>query len=203
MNFIAKIDFDSALPLIIGLIWVIAQVAGAAAKKKNAATRPSSMKTNNEEPAEDPFAALMRKIGGVQEFKIPDPSGPPRSELRSTTGEPKKVKADRSWKPDDVKTLPDVKPIRREAAIPEPKPIQAPLLDAHPKMSSFKSAMPSIKLPAMKLSLQGSGKSGSGVLKIGKIINPADKQTLRRAVLGHIILSKPKALEGWSSGTVE
>jgi len=191
MNLIAKIDFDSALPLIIGLIWVIAQVAGAAAKKKNAAARPSSMKTDNEEPAEDPFAALMRKFNGVQEFKIPEP---PQS---------KKIKAERPWKPDDVEALPDVKPIQRETTIPEPEPIQAPLMDARPKMSSFKSAMPSMKLPAMKLSLQGSEKSGSGVPNLGKIINPADKQTLRRAVLGHIILSKPKALEGWSSGTVE
>ena len=31
---------------------------------------------------------------------------------------------------------------------------------------------------------------------LGNIINPADKRTLRRAMLSHIIFSPPKALEG-------
>jgi hypothetical protein len=191
MNFIAKIDLDGLFPLIIGLIWVIAQVAGAAAKKKNAAPRPAPMRTDDNDSVEDPLADLMRKLGAGQEFKIPTPP------------KPQEIQVERPLNTDDIEALPDVKPIQRKEVIPLPESIQVPPQDAHPTMSSFKSAMPAIKIPAMKLSLQASKKSGSGISKVGKIINPSDKQTLRRAILGQIILGKPKALENWNTGIAE
>jgi hypothetical protein len=127
----------------------------------------------------------MRKLGGVQEFKIPTPP------------EPEEIK------PPPPQALPDAAPIRQKAVIPEPEPVQAPPVDARPKMSSFKQAMPAIRMPAMKLNFQTSEKSDSGLPRVGKIINPADKQSLRRAMLGKIILGKPKALENWNIGRVD
>ncbi len=188
-SFLVKAEAEGFIWLIVGVFWVIAQIAGAA--KKKPPQRPAS--DDAEERFEDPFGDLMRKLGGAQEFKIPTPP------------EPKEIKTERPWEPGDIEALPDVQPVRRAKPLPKPKPLPTPEPIEVPNVDirSFKSAMPSMKFPAMKLSFQGSEKSGYGVSKAGKIINSSDKQTLRRAVLGHMILGKPKALEGWSSGTVE
>ena len=74
---LAAIDLDSLFPLLIGLIWVIAQIAGAGAKKKKkAAPRPSPVRRPDGETSEDPFADFMRRLGGVQEFELPRPPEP-------------------------------------------------------------------------------------------------------------------------------
>lgn len=81
--------------------------------------------------------------------------------------------------------------------------MDVPDMNIRPTMSSFKSAMPSIRMPVMKLSFQSPEQSDSGIPRVGKIIDPSDKRTLRRAVLGQIILGKPRAMEDWNTGRVE
>ncbi|MBC8207506.1 MAG: hypothetical protein ISR85_03015 [Kiritimatiellales bacterium] len=184
---IAAINLDGVLPLIVGLVWVIAQIAGAAAKKKTASQSRPQPRRNAGETEESPalsgvdgFADLMRQISGTQEIKIP-----PRPE------------------PDEIKPQPAMQPVRQTAPAPMTKSDNVAAVDIRPTLSAFRTAMPAMKLPAMNLSFRTSEKSGSGLPRVGKIINPADRQTLRRAVLGHIILGKPRAMENWNSGTVD
>lgn len=174
MKILAAFDLDALIPLIIGIFWVVAQLAGAAKKK----APPASPLKENREPEEYPLSDLMRRLGGVQEFKIPKPPKP----------EPVV----------DVAPLPQP-PVQ----VPEPEPVTVPDIDVRPTMSSFKTAMPSMKLPAMNLNFQTLEKSGSGFPKVGKIIDPTDKQTLRRAILGHIILGSPKGLPARNSGHMD
>lgn len=198
---LAAIDLDALIPLIVGVFWVVAQIAGAVKKKSappfkanpqdgSGKPRPAPETAEGEAP-EDPFADLMRKLGGVQEFKVPVPPEP--------VGRPAEPA-----RPEGL--APPIKPEVIGRAMPpaEPnlsEPVDVPGVDIRPTMKSFKTAMPSMKLPAMRF--QGLGKSSRGFPKAGKIIDPSDQQTLRRAILGHIILGKPKAMEGWSTGTVE
>jgi hypothetical protein len=62
-------------------------------------------------------------------------------------------------------------------------------------MKAFRNTLPAMKLPAMTLRFQPLEKSGAKVPNLANVINPADKRTLRRAMLSHIIFSPPKALE--------
>lgn len=196
---IAAINLDGIFPLIIGLIWVIAQVAGAAAKKNKTDPRPRPQPRMDDGEMEDPstlsgvdgFADLMRQLSGAQEIKIP-----PRPE-------PVERPVETLREPAQTKSQPAVQPLRQMAAALKPESDNVPTVTIRPAMSSFKVAMPAMKLPAMNLSFRTSEKSGSGVPRVGKIINPADKQTLRRAVLGQIILGKPRSMEGWSHGAAK
>lgn len=182
MNIIAAIDLDALLPLIVGVFWVVAQLVGAAAKKKTPPPRPS-----HDEPAEDkdPLADLMRKLGGAQEFKIPEPPEPaPAADAMPSLRSHKTESTAKTPQPQKTSPLPALKPVKIED-------IQKP--DFRPSMKSFKTVMPSMKLPAMNLSFRGAEPAG-GRPEVGKIIDPADRNTLRRAMLGHIILEKPKGL---------
>ena len=196
---IAAINLDGILPLIIGLIWVIAQIAGAAAKKKTTPPgRPRQPWMDNGETEDAPalggadgFADLIRQLSGAQEVTAPTP---PR---------PKNLPAQPLWEPDETEPQPIAQPVTQTAPALKPELDKVAAVDIRPAMSSFKVAMPAMKLPAMNLSFRTSEKSGSGVPRVGKIINPADKQTLRRAVLGQIILGKPRSMEGWSHGAAK
>jgi hypothetical protein len=177
--------------LIVGVFWVIAQIAGAAAKKNQ--PRPPGTDSESEEvlrvpPAlsnVDGFAEMLRKMAEAQpiEETQPEPAPvfvppPPRRRV-------------------DIEKLPDMKPFRREPLSPEPvaKAIKIPEADLRPKMSAFRNSVPSIKMPAMNLSFHGSETSVKNVPNLAKILNPADKTSVRRAMLGHIIFSPPKAME--------
>lgn len=175
--------------LIVGVFWVIAQIAGAAAKKNQ--PRPTGTDSESEEvlrvpPAlsnVDGFAEMLRKMAEVQPIEETEPAPvfvqqPPRHRV-------------------DIEKLPDMKPSRREPPSPEPvaKAIKIPEADLRPKMSAFRNSVPSIKMPAMNLSFHGSETSVKNVPNLEKILNPADKTSVRRAMLGHIIFSPPKAME--------
>ena len=207
---VAAIDMHGIFPLIIGLIWVIAQIAGAAAKKKRVSPSPDQESPENpfqtnspteprpverdpwkpvweDEPAaepRDPFAELLRGLSGGQELKTPVPPAPePIAKAVSP---------------------PPPAPVQQTApSPPAPEPVDVPEVDIRPTMRSLKPAMPSMKLPAMNLSFQTSENQGSGVPKVGKIIDPGNPRTLRRAILGQIILGKPRAMEDWNTGRVE
>jgi hypothetical protein len=179
--------------LIIGAFWIIAQIAGAAAKKKQALPPRSGSDREEGRPPVDPIAELLRKMTGIEEFRAAPPefTEEPQRNSVSTRENP--------WNPGEIEALPDIKPLRREPMDQEGVRFtltESPKIDLRPKMDTFRNSVPSIKLPAMSLSFQPLGKSSGKSPAIGKIINPSDKNSLRRAILGHIIFSPPKALEG-------
>lgn len=168
--------------LIVGVFWVIAQIAGAAAKKNQPLHRPPAADNETGEATDDPFAELLRKMADVEQFVVKPPeSGKPN-------GNP--------WKPGDIEALPDIKPLRKEIR-PEsaPKPVTIPEIDIRPKMSAFRSSVPTIKLPTMNLNFRDSGSSVKKSPKIGKILNISDRGSLRHAMISNIIFSPPKAFE--------
>ena len=196
---LAAINLDGILPLIVGVVWIISQIAAAQAKKNKTDSSPRPQPRTNDGEREDlpalsgvdGFADLMRQLSGVQEVKIPTPP------------EPADLPVETSWEPAEIESRPTVQPVRQMAPAPKPESEKVPTVNIRPTMSSFKVAMPAMKLPAMNLSFRTSEKSNSGIPRVGKIIDPADQQTLRRAVLGHIILGKPRAMENWRSGIVD
>jgi hypothetical protein len=167
--------------LIVGIFWVVAQIAGAAAKKNQ--RRPvESGRDDSSAPPVDPFAELMRKLAGGQTFEVPQPQYEEDQEANLAATE----------------NMPDIEPLRREVMgqtdLP-PTPVELPKIAIRPTMRAFRNTLPAMRLPAMTLSFQPSEKQGVNFPSIGKIIDPADKKSLRRAMLSHIIFSKPKAFE--------
>ena len=184
--------------LVVGVFWVIAQIAGAAAKKNQ--PRPPLSDTGEESrPPEEPIAELLRKMAGAQEFRIEPPKFTEEPEEKTFTPQPARrneVRTKSPWKPDDIEALPDIKPLRRVTQEPPPAPASVQSrIDAHLKMSAFRNSVPSIKLPTLNLSFQGSATSVQNAPNLGKILSPSDKSSIRRAMLSHIIFSPPKAME--------
>ena len=173
--------------LVVGVFWVIAQIAGAAAKKN----QPKSPHVNTGDE-------LLRKWAEIGEFRVEQPTSVEEPEKKTFTPSPARQSGSRTknpWKPGDIEALPDIKPLRR--AVPEPSapsPV-LPKIDVRPKMSAFRNSVPTIKMPAMNLSFQGSATSVQTAPNLGKILTPSDKSSLRRAMLSHIIFSPPKALD--------
>jgi hypothetical protein len=179
---VVKAEMDGVIYLIIGVFWVVAQIAGAAAKKKQP---PRSGTDEEREPPIDPITELLRKMAGVQPVEVPQP-------------EYKKPEEEALWTPDEIEKLPDIQPLRREPQSNEIihlPPAEVIEMDFRPKMSAFRSSVPSIKLPAMNMSFQGSATSVRKAPELGSILNPSDRRSIRRAMLSHIIFSKPKAFE--------
>ena len=182
--------------LVVGVFWVIAQIAGAAAKKNQ--PRPPPSDTGEESrPPEDPIAELLRKLAGVQEFRVEPPEfieEPPERTFAPPPVRRSEVRTKSPWKPGDIEALPDMKPLQRVTQESlATVPVQ-PRIDAHLKMSAFRNSVPTIKLPTLNLSFQGSATSIQNAPNLGKILSLSDKSSLRRAMLSHIIFSPPKAL---------
>jgi len=216
MNTIVKAKADGLIWLIVGIFWVIAQIAGASKKKMP----PQSLSNDREEgvpPPVDPFAELMRKLTGAQEFKIPEPPGPPLGEARFVTEEPKEFfepeppESKPAWSVGEIEKLPDMKPLHRDA--PKPAPVVVDKLgkkiggNIRPTMASFRNTLPAMKLPSMRLRFQCVAQDRN--IDSGKVIGRAEQlelknqKALRRAMLNHVILGKPRGLDHWSPGTVE
>ena len=178
---IVKAGAEELIWIVVGIFWVIAQIAGGATKKKmTPPPRPMDTDGQEEPPAlsdAEGFADLMRKLSGVQEIKAPTPPKPIKQTVDATS-------PSRSVPAQDATRTSHL----RSKEIAE--------VDIRPTMSSFKTAMPAMKLPAMNLSFQPTEKSGSFFPKVGKIIDPSNKQSLRHAMLSHIILGKPRAMGG-------
>jgi len=173
--------------LIVGIFWVVAQIAGAAAKKQQA-SRPVAPDAEPGATPGDPFAELMRKMAGVQPFEIPQPE---------YNNEPE-YEEEQEANLAATETMPNIEPLRREVIrqtdLP-PSLAELPKIVVRPTMKAFRNTLPAMKLPAMTLRFQPSEKTEQNVPMLGKILNPADKASLRRAMLSHIIFSPPKALE--------
>lgn len=172
--------------LIVGIFWVVAQLAGAAAKKQP--PRPAETDDESGDTPVDPFAELMRKMAGARTVEVPKPEYDNEPEYEE------EQEADLAA----TERMPDIEPLRREVrgqTDPPPAMDELPEIAIRPKMSAFRNRVPAIKLPAMNMSFQGLETSVKNVPNLGNILNPADKASLRRAMLSHIIFSKPKALE--------
>jgi len=181
--------------LVVGVFWVIAQIAGAAGKKQQSLRPPGEPDDESGETPGDPFAELLRKMAGVQPFEVPKPEYEERLEERPWT--PSLARRN-GMNAEDIAALPDIEPLRREIMgqtdLP-PDPSELPKIAIRPKMSAFRNSVPMIKLPAMNMSFRGSETSVRKVPNLGKILTPSDRSSLRRAMLGHIIFSPPKAME--------
>jgi hypothetical protein len=182
---------DGFIWLIVGIFWVIAQIAGAAAKK-NSPRRPAPSGDDHKTPPADPFAELLRNLSAAQQFELPQPEYEELPE--EPEPEPLFIRQN-AWHPGDIEKLPDIEPLRRETPIPEAVEVSPIEAEIRPSMSAFRSTLPTIKLPSVHLSFQRLEKSGEKVPDIGKLIDPSDRKTLRRAMLSHILFSPPKALE--------
>ena len=195
--------------LVVGVFWVIAQIAGAAAKK-NQPRPPPADASEEPEPSVDPFAELLRKMAGVEEFRVEPPKFIEEPAEKTFTPQPVRRSEVRTKSPrepspsrrngmtaDAIEALPDIEPLRREIMGQRETPLSPvqPRIDAHLKMSAFRNSVPSIKLPTLNLSFQGSATSIQNAPNLGKILSPSDKSSLRRAMLSHIIFSPPKAME--------
>jgi len=184
---IVKADAPGFIWLIVGIFWVVAQIAGAAAKK-NQPRRPVEPRDDSGKPPIDPFAELMRKMAGVQTFEVPKP------EYYNEPEYEEEQEADLAA----TERMPDIEPLRREVrgqTDPPPIPVELPKIAIRPTMKAFRNTLPAMKLPAMGLRFQPLEKSNGKVPRLERIIDPADKQSLRRAMLSHIVFSPPKALE--------
>jgi hypothetical protein len=186
---IVKADAEGFIWLIVAVFWVIAQIAGAAAKKKMP-TRTGPEDETQSGP-EEPFAELLKTLSGVKEFKIPEPEPSPVEPLRR---EPE-------WNPCDLEHTSEIHPLEPVLDIKPPAPPE-PIhqVDIRPTMSAFRNTLPAMKLPSMNLHVPcavyhdrdtDSGKK----ISLADRLDLKDPKTLRRAMLTHFILSKPKVLE--------
>ena len=193
---VVKAGGDFVVMLIVGLFWVIAQIASAASKKKPAPPSPDF--DEEDSVAEDPFADLMRKLSGAQELKTPpSPNSPPIKEKPAEPLEPLWSAEERNDPPKPQPAVVTAKPTKPAEQVEPPAEIAA--TNIQPSMEAFRSSMQSIKMPTMDLNFQTSEETGGKIPMFGKIIDPTDRQSVRRAMLSHIIFSKPKAMEGWNT----
>ena len=187
--------------LIVGALWLVAQLAGSAAKKKRqeaTENKPPAQKTAGDDPLANLLKQLTGAAGGEEEFQfeeeeeefIPEPIKPVIAKPVFVPQNP--------WKRGEIEKLPDIQPLRRETPPPSQTPIEIPEIDMpviRPKMSAFRSSIPTIKLPVMNLNFLSANTGDKRTSAAEKLIDPANRPALRRAMLSHIILSKPKAFE--------
>jgi len=195
---IVKAGAEELIWLVVGIFWVIAQIAGSAAKKKKTPSRPVTGE-KSEAPA-DPFTDLMRKLSGGQEFKTPQPPEPEKTPDETTAWYPEMARR-HGLHEKAIKTPPAPPPVVLAKKKPAEEPSNASEVDIRPTLSAFRNTLPSMKLPSIKLHFQCATHHDRGV-DSGKDIGRAAKLDLknrtvfRRAMLSHIILGRPKALGG-------
>lgn len=195
MNPVRASNLDDFIPFLIAIVWVIAQIAGAAAKKKRALPSFGEKPQDSPRPVEpggrrpgDSFAELLRQLGGGEEFRIPAPQFD--EDLPETPA------------------LSHRNPIKTEVPPPEKtfQPLETPdarikqpqvEIEVRPKMSAFRNSTPSIKLPSASLRIDSPSyaEASRGKQGLGDELHLNSRKALRRAMLSHIIFSPPKALE--------
>lgn len=191
MEHLVKAGAEDLVWVVVGIFWMIAQIAGNAAKKKRAVSRPTSDK--KEAPTDNPFSDFMQKLVDAQETK-PQPTPQPSASFETNKRSPEVVSSQTTLHREAPPIL-KATPPQQDQPIPQKTAVEDPTVTAHPTLSTFSRAMPAMKLPSMAMHFQTSEKSTAGSPLLKSIIHPADKQSLRRAMLSHIIFSPPKALE--------
>jgi hypothetical protein len=196
MNHLVKAGAEELIWLVVGVFWVIAQIAGNSAQKKLKERQLQSSETEDTDqpPVDGRMAELVRRLSGVQEIRIPEP--PPPRELRKRHHKPTHRSSESEKQSAPEKAV-------RKTKLDAPKEITE--MEFRPSMNSFRNAMPtiqlpSIKLPSMKLHYQCAAHHDRDVdsgHETGRAahLNLKDRKALRRAMLNHVILSKPKAFE--------
>lgn len=210
MNTIVKADAEFVIWIIVGIFWVIAQIAGNAGKKKTK-SRPQPEGEEKTEAPSDLLSELMRRLSGVQEFKIPTPPEPKKTSRSPQTWDPEIAKK-YGLHTERTPSPPKVVPLRKQKAppataphparkpVPAPQPVEVQEEMVRPTMQSFRSAMPSIQFPTIKMNVQSAiHPDRKGIGRAGRL-ELKNRKNLRRAMLNHIILGKPKGLEKGNSG---
>jgi hypothetical protein len=180
---------DDFVWIIVGVFWVIAQIAGGISKK-NKRRPPAAASGEQPEAAENQLSEMLRQLSGQPPFETPLPEFTELSEKQESAPE-------NQWSSAELAALPD---FVRKAEPPPPPPVlkpvaEIPKIDIRPTMKAFRNASVAMKQPSMNLRIQGLEKRAEKIPMCGHIINPADRNSLRRAMLSHIILSKPKGME--------
>lgn len=199
----AAIDLETLLPLIVGGVWVIAQIVGAAAKKiKKAAPRsahPPPPPSGSNPAPEHPLEDFLRQFSGDETFRVPEPElieEVPQPDPAPPPPQPARTDRERISIPE-----PEIDPPEKQTDITSPvQEIEQVEKEIHPKLSAFHSGIPSFKLPAMpSMSLRVAppsyAEASHGTQGIGQELHLKDRKALRRAMLSHILFSPPKALE--------
>lgn len=212
MTDMVKADAEGLIWLVVGVFWVIAQIAGAAAQKKRTGQRPAGAAGTPSAPA-DPFAELLRKMAGGQRFDVPRPEEQELPEFLEA-GLQEEEEEDSPWK--RAAALRNEMLAKQNADLPEMMPLQRgplsqgelypaqvsvpteiPEIDIRPKMSAFRASVPSMKLPLMSLRIDmpSFAESSAGRQGTGGRLDLLNRATLRRAMLHQIVFNPPKALE--------
>ncbi|MCU0858805.1 MAG: hypothetical protein MUC65_10440 [Pontiellaceae bacterium] len=190
MNII-KAGGDDLVWLIVGVFWVIAQIAGGISKKNKRRPPATAASGEQPEPAENQLSDLLRQLSGQQPVEIPLPDYAELMGKQESTPE-------NHWSSNELAALPVFSGKAEPPPLPPPvlKPVaEVPKIDIRPTMKAFRNASVAMKQPSMNLRIQGLEKRAEKIPMCGHIINPADRNSLRRAMLSHIILSKPKGME--------
>jgi hypothetical protein len=185
MSTFVTAELDNFIPLIIGVFWIIAQVAGNSKKKSKPGNRPAPDRP--EKSRMNSLNELMQQLSDAQEVTIPPP--------------PQPVEIKRQPEPIKSTAQPFAVPHTPKPVVKAPEIIEIPEVAIRPTMSAFRNSMPTMKLPSMKLHFQcathhdrdvDSGKKMGFDTKLGL----TDRTAIRSAMVNHIILGKPKAFGG-------
>lgn len=186
MNLI-KAGGDDLVWLVVGIFWVIAQITGGAAKKAGRKKALPADSGENPESAETPLPDWLKQLNETLSENAQPDSGEiplfpePVPELETL--------------PDPTLTAPVF--VRVAEPPPVPKPVLEPVaeIDIRPTMKAFRAAAVAMKQPSMNLRIQGLERSARTTPSSATPIQPGDRNSLRRAMLSHILFSPPKALE--------
>jgi len=204
MNHIVKADGggEMLLWLVVGIFWVIAQIAGAGKRKARPGQREAQREElnriaregeaeaeRNEETDIDPFSDLMRKLAGEQPRPVPVQ---PVREKPKPIPPPPSTGTQHAPAPKPATRLPRSE--LRSATGVEPAKTEAIDVEAPAKQKGSSLAMPSMKLPLIRAGFQSIDQSGAGFPRIIRELDLTGRNALRRAMLSHIIFEKPKGL---------
>jgi hypothetical protein len=171
---------EGFLWLILGIFWVVAQIASSA-KKKQPVAPPEGVPPA---PARS-LTELLRRMA------------------EETTTQQKEVRPEPWLPPDTYEEAPQPPQAPLPQFVPEPvvlRTIQEPAPPvliapgAHPKLTDFRNSVPSIRLPVMSLSFNSAidRQTSAKNAPARALLRGGGKETLRRAVLCQLILDRPK-----------
>lgn len=207
-----KASTEGLIWLVVGIFWIIAQIfQSAAQKKQKEQQRRETEEARDDElagakpGAAESFAELVRRLSGEQEPLVQPPEWIEVEEEEEDHLHPEEpvqaVRSEAAWSRREIDQLPDIKPVRRAPA-PPPSPHRTnPPEDAaqhlRPKLSDFRTSTPIIKLPSMILRMSSPTLATVSSDRSHSATAPdlRRKRVLRRAMLGHVILGKPRALD--------
>lgn len=204
-----KASTEGLIWLVVGVFWIIAQIFQSAAQKKQKEQKEQGRKEGDRDDesfdvppaAAESFADLVRRLSGEQERFVEPPEWIEAEDEQMPASEPVAVRSQAAWSRSELEQLPDIEPAKRaRISVLTPKP-REPSVDVaqhlRPKLSDFRTGTSMIKLPSMILRMSSPtlSTSASDRSRNATAPNLRDRRVLRRAMLGHVILDKPRALQ--------